>query len=214
MGKKSKLSESLINLIKEEAKKELKRQANIMKQEAMAELNEVLDKCNIQTTNSLYEEAVNMYDSLIEQYYRYKTKSYYRHNAGVGTCWGDNLYYAQDFMVDTNLDLHIQYDPNKMERYIPKYIEQKKGVTTAELDSAERVSRETVLNIVKSGFRGVPGKWIIPWSGSYAGEYFSINDTNIDRAFKLFIDQYENMYDILLRQNYKREVSKGRYKYL
>ena len=180
--------------------------------EAKMEINDIVSKSAKKTTIDLYEEAVNMYDSLIEQYYRYKTTSYYRHNAGVGTCWGDNLYYGKNFYIDAEENLNIEFSGEKMERYISKY-KIKKGDTSNSLDKKERVSRDTVLSIVRGGFRGVPGKWIIPWSGSYDGEYFQISDTNIDKAFGLFEKNYDDLYGFAMRSNVKQTIKKNKYKY-
>ena len=159
-----------------------------------AETAEIERVCNQYTIQELYEEAVNLYDSLIEQYYKYETKSYYRHNAGVGTGWGDNLYYGKDFYIDNNFDLNIEFNGKNMEKY-------------------KNDTRDEVLSIVKAGFRGVPGKWLKPWEGSYDGLYFGISDTNIDNAFRVFETNFNYMYEYIFKSKLKEERKKKKYKY-
>ena len=161
------------------------------------ETNELEKVCDEYATQVLYEEAVNLYDSLIEQYYRYETKSYYRHNAGVGTGYGENLYYGKNFYIDEIGGLNIEFSGEQMEKY----------------RNDKKVTREEVLNIVKAGYRGVPGKWLRPWSGSFEGDYFGVSKTNIDKAFELFEKNYNHMYEFAFKKKLKREKKSKKYKY-
>ena len=193
MGINKEFSKELTNKIKEVVKERMK---TILK-EAEIECKDIVDKSSKMTTRDLYEEAINMYDSLIEQYYRYKTEAYYRHDSGIGTGWGVNLYLGKNFYIDKNNDLNIEFSGKKMKKY-------KKD---------KYATRDEVLAIVKGGFRGVPGKWIMPWEGSFDGEYFSISDTNVDKAFDIFLKNYEYMYEEGMKKNIQMVIKHNKYKY-
>lgn len=193
MGTKNKISKEFASKIEQIVMEKTKEMLAEMK----IECRDIVNKSAKLTTINLHEEATNMYDSLIEQYYRYETKSYYRHNAGIGTGWGDNLYYGKNFYIDSSNDLNIEFSGDQMEKY----------------KNDKYATRDEVLAIVRGGFRGVPGKWIRPWSGSYDGEYFSINDTNINNAFSIFLRNYKHIYEFAIRKNIKTIIKRSKYKY-
>ena len=132
-----------------------------------------LNKAN----EEILEEAKRMYDVFIDQYYKYKTTSYYRHDVGIGTGTGMNLYRAQDFGFDTvtideyqdrgiiaNLkNVKIKYNPNSMAKY-------------------RKFPRARVLDMIINGIRGVPGYTDTYWEGEYNGKYFSYNGV-MENAF-------------------------------
>ena len=138
------------------------------------------------TYKVLEKEAQNMYDTFIEQYYYYETTSYYRHNAGVGTGWGDNLYYGRigkgasginmvktgsvkDFDIYT---LYTNFSGEHMEGY--RYN-----------------TPDEVLEQVIGGIRGVPQKgWSVPWTGSYSCKYFKYKG-KMREAFDNFDSDFE-----------------------
>ena len=127
-----------------------------------------------ETFNELYEEAVNMYDKLIEDYYKYKTTSYYRHHVGIGTGTGENLYYGKQISINYG--------------FIPELIIDFSG---SNMDGYKNASADEVLTQVMHGIRGVPPKgWWTTWHGNYDGKYFSAGGVDVTTAFKLFKDNF------------------------
>ena len=55
-------------------------------------------------------------------------------------------------------------------------------------DDYEHDSALGVLKNVMSGYRGVPGYWIQPWSASYYGKYFSYSGPSMIAAYDKFIE--------------------------
>ena len=146
------------------------------------------------TLKELEEEARNMYDSFIEQYYKYKTKYYYRHNAGVGTCWGDNLYYGSWGKGDRGINIVFSEEKKGFKMY--KFYTNFSGDLMA--GGYEYNTPDEVLSQVMRGIRGVPeledGKegWWEPWIGSYNGKYFSYGGI-MKKAFNCFDDNFEQL---------------------
>ena len=151
----------------------------------------VANKC----TDELYKEAWKMYDSFIDQFYSYQTRSYIRHgytSPGVG---GINLYRAQDITLMDDIALHqftINFDYRAMEGG-PKY---------------KIHNRKDVLNYVMSGYRFKFKKHDtfldITWTGSYKGRYFSTDgESTIDEAYDKFIAEYPSMYNQLFEKEWK-----------
>ena len=121
----------------------------------------------------LYKEAIGMYRAFITTYYSYVTKRYYRHGTGRGTGTGENLYNGEQIRLikGDNPDLILEFNGSGMEGY-------------------KHDSPDTVLGIVMTGGRGIPGlKGFSTWSGSYSGQYFSVGDTTPRHAYELF-EQY------------------------
>ena len=115
-------------------------------------------------------EASRMYDTFIDQYYSYKTKSYIRHGeTRPGTGVGINLYRANNILSSVGRDSFVI------------------DISSKDMESKnyKKDGPEFVLNNVIEGYRGVPGYWLREWVGSYEGKYFSYTGT-IDKAFKYF----------------------------
>ena len=162
-----------------------------------AEGKAIWDKCINETYEELYDEATNMYDKLIEDFYKYKTKSYYRHHVGIGTGTGENLYFGKQFELQrgTIPSLHLDFSGKDMDGY--------RTVTT-----------DDVLANVMNGIRGVPEKgWWTTWHGSYDGKYFSVGGTDITTAFNIFEDNLEHIKRYIFYEKVNREKSSGKYKF-
>ena len=131
------------------------------------------------TYRKLYDEAKKMYDSYIDQYYKYKTKSYIRHGESrPGTMRGINLYRGQQIKFSPGLvpTLDIHFSGEDMENY-----------------GLKGDSPDEVLSMVMRGIRGVPSRgWWETWTGSYDGTYFSYSG-NMMSAFNTFNDRFEDM---------------------
>ncbi len=129
------------------------------------------------TYRELYKEATAMYDTYIDQYYRYKTKSYIRHGESYpGTMRGINLYRGQQIKFSPGLlpSLDIRFSGEDMDDY-------------------QHNSPDEVLSMVTRGIRGVPGRgWWETWTGSYTGKWFSFSGT-MSNAFNTFDDRFEDM---------------------
>ena len=83
-------------------------------QKASGDMLSVLNEVN----NELYNESTKMYDSLIDQFYSYKTSSYIRHGQHrPGTRMGENLYRANNISRTWGLNpsLTIKLDGSDME---------------------------------------------------------------------------------------------------
>ena len=83
-------------------------------------------------------EYSKAFDEMIRQYYLYKTTSYYRHEVGVGTRTGVNLYRASNFKLDYDDGYEILIDIN-----------------AKDMDEYYGYSKEKVLDNVLDGIRGV-----------------------------------------------------------
>lgn len=138
--------------------------------------------------NKLKKEAEKMYDSFIDQFYLYRTKSYIRHGqTRPGTGNGINLYRGQHIRVETKTfqgfrinKLIIDFNGSDMESKRYKY------------DSADQV-----LDYVMSGIRFTHefenGKWEMTWEGNYDGEYYSSLNKNMKQAFDDFMMKKSSM---------------------
>lgn len=161
------------------------------------ETDEIWEKSVNKTFEELHEEAVNMYDSLIEQYYKYETKSYYRHHVGIGTGTGENLYYGKQITWNSG--------------YIPQLSIKFSGEN---MDNYRHNSSDEVLNMVMHGIRGVPSKgWWTTWKGSYNGKYFSVGGVDVTTAFNLFEDNFEYLSRYIFKEKINEEKKTGKYRF-
>lgn len=133
-------------------------------------------------TDIMQQEAKNMYDAMIAQFYKYHTTSYIRHWEGKpGTEQGSNLYYAAK--IGKNIKKKYSY-----------------GVPYLDIDinadgmagGYQRATKEEVLDYVLTGTRFAYKNVRMSWSGKYIGKYFSCDGT-IERAFSMFLDHYESI---------------------
>lgn len=161
------------------------------------EAEDLWNKSINDTFEDLYNEAVGLYDSLIEKYYKYETKSYYRHHVGIGTGTGENLYYGKQIELKTgeSPELSINFSGEDMDGY-------------------KHNSTDEVLSMVMHGIRGVPSKgWWTTWSGDYDGEYFSVGGVNISRAFDIFDKEFDRLSVKIFRKNVNKIKKSGKYRF-
>lgn len=149
-----------------------------------------IDKIINEVNDELYDEVIRMYDSLIDQFYAYKTSSYIRHGeTRPGTGMGMNLYRANNILKKNgrNPMLIIQINANDME------------------SGYQHNTKSEVLDYVLSGIR-------FPFDGTridkdgqrspiadfgasnlkYRGKYFSYSG-NINSIFKKFDNDFKNI---------------------
>lgn len=125
--------------------------------------------------DELEQEVKNMYDTLITQFYRYKTKSYIRHwEQRPGTMKGSNLYYA----------LHVKKRHSNGMAYLYWDINGN--------DMAGGYQWDTPEGVIKSVIEGGRGPLMDPWSGYYEGKYFSYRGIPKD-IFESFDNTYEDI---------------------
>lgn len=158
-------------------------------------------------SEEILKEAKQMYDVFIDQYYKYKTTSYYRHDVGIGTGTGMNLYRAQDFGFDTSVsdqyqdmgivanlkNVKIKYNPNNMAKY-------------------RKFPRARVLDMIINGIRGVPGYTDSYWEGEYNGKYFSYKGV-MKNAFDEFLREENRIQWEISRDKILKQVEKNTEKY-
>ena len=161
------------------------------------ESNTIWMKSINSTFEELYKEAVNMYDTLIEEYYKYKTTSYYRHHVGIGTGTGENLYFGKQFTLTSGLipELSMDFSGKDMDKY-------------------QYNSTDEVLDMVMHGIRGVPSKgWWTTWKGSYNGKYFSVGGVDIATAFNAFYQNFDYLSRYIFKEKINEEKMTGKYQF-
>ena len=163
---------------------------NNYSKQVMKQAEKDIDKVINEVNNELYNEVIHMYDTLIDQFYAYKTSSYIRHGeTRPGTGMGINLYRANSIYKKNgkNPILTIQINADNME------------------GGYQHDTKYDVLNYVLSGIR-------FPFDGTrtdadgrrypisnfgasglrYHGRYFNYKG-NIDSIFKEFDNDFKNI---------------------
>lgn len=123
-----------------ETKKELKKMA----EEITNELTPVIKEIYTNAVEEFHLELSKAFDEIIRQFYTYKTTSYYRHNEGIGTGKGKNLY--ESFLSE--VEYKGEYADHYLVRVVPDFMESKNYKTTA----------DQVLDMVLNGYRSPLGK--------------------------------------------------------
>lgn len=121
----------------------------------MSEARDIERKVSNMAAKKTKDTLKKAYKSIIDQYYLYKTTSYYRHKTGIGTGTGKNLYLSDNISIYPDIaefdeeqrveEIWLNINANRMQGYygFPK---------------------SKVLNMVLDGIRGVPNKnpsWLI-----------------------------------------------------
>lgn len=154
-------------------------------------INKDVDKTIRYVNNEMYDEAVNMYDEFIRQFYSYETTSYIRHWEGKpGTGEGQNLYFGKDIRKETRKPKLIIYLPTD-----PEYISNGGGQMKEPMADDYRFNTaQEVLSYVYSGVR-FPDKFnkvVMEWRGDYKGKYFRYRGTMED-AFNTFNMKFDKI---------------------
>lgn len=152
------------------------------------------------TARELVSIAHEIFDKCIDQYYFYKTRSYYRHETGRGTRTGANLYRANQIHLNRKgreiVGFHIGWDVDDMSSY-------------------KRVSSAYVLDNVMDGIRGVADEYMeyayapYPnhWSATVSVRHFGTLSGTPNQIFDEFDAQWKEVsYDI--NQAFRREAFK------
>ena len=120
---------------------------DIQKEALQIERN--VSKIAAEKTKEIISKA---YDDIIDQYYLYKTTSYYRHGTGIGTGTGINLYRSNNIsLYPTNV--------GENDRYTGFILD----INANDMSGYPRYSKDKVLDNVLNGIRGVPRgfSWLI-----------------------------------------------------
>ena len=131
------------------------------------------------TTRLMEQEAKDLFNSMITQFYKYHTTSYIRHWEGrPGTEEGQNLFSA--FHMKKKHSGNLEYFDISMN-------------ANDMAGGYRRHSKGQVFNYVYEGVRFSYKKSHMTWSGSYNGKYFSCQNCTLESAFHKFFDEYEDM---------------------
>ena len=138
--------------------------------------------------DEIYNEARDMYNSFIEQFYLYETRSYIRHGEGFpGTKDGTNLYKANLISYDPkNMTLDLNISADKME------------------GGYQHDSAEDVLLKVTKGYRFKYGYFdAMEWRGSYNGKYINVDNTTIEEAFDWYTKNIPDIFEDIVKSKWR-----------
>ena len=155
----------------EQAKKKLIKKIT---KDVIEESKNALDKTAIE----LCKDMSDIFDKCIDKFYNYKTTSYYRHETGLGTRDGINLYRANQFRVNCGSDghvksVHIGWNANDMAPYRSwKDANEKSHI----------VSADYVLKLTMSGIRGLEDKYMNRGFAAY-DNHWSVDSLTTKRNY-------------------------------
>lgn len=118
-------------------------------QKEMLQIERRVSKVAAEKTKTTLAKA---YDDIIDQYYLYKTTSYYRHETGIGTGTGSNLYQSNNIsLYPTNVGENDRYNGLILD------------ISADDMMGYYGYSKNKVLDNVLNGIRGVPGgfSWLM-----------------------------------------------------
>lgn len=181
-----------------DAKKEIKKEViKQLKEKAKEDIPAAMEY----TVDELQREATNMYNTLITQFYLYRTTSYVRHWEGrPGTMKGSNLYYAFHArklhknglpLLSIRIDAEDMADGYKLDS--------KEGVLDAVLmgirwpyDFSKKDSEGKTVKDSNGSPVPAMNKADMTWSGSYQGKYFAYRGVP-EEIFDSFFENFENI---------------------
>lgn len=147
-----------------------------------------IDRIINDVNNDLYKETIKMYDSIIDQFYSYKTTSYIRHGETTyGTGMGINLYRANNINIinGRNPSLNISINSNDME------------------GGYKNSSKEDVLNYILSGVRFPFGN--VPDANNlfYKCKYFTYKGS-INEIFEKYGNDFKDISKDIFYSRWKK----------
>lgn len=161
-----------------------------------------------QTLEEICQEGAKMFDQCIDEFYKYQTRSYYRHETGRGTGTGWNLYLANGFKkVYSNgrvVGFISGWDSTNMLPY--KSWRDRNGVY-------HPVTTEYVLNNTMNGIRGLEDEYVDRGYGTYDNHWSAtVNSSlfgNLYGTPKEIFDVFDRTWKdvaIILNKKYRREA--------
>lgn len=153
--------------------------------------------CAIKTNKELHKEITQMYDTLIEQFYEYKTTSYVRyleHRKGTGE--GTNLLYGKNFSMNNRAShspkLIVEFSGEEIEDYNRHRWDTPDQILDCVLHGI-RFPYETRFNEEGERIASSGPMWIDPKSLFYHGKYWSFNGGTIQDAFDKFGQEWDRI---------------------
>lgn len=147
------------------------------------------------TFKELYKETSLIFDQCIDQYYRYKTTSYYRHETGIGSRTGVNLYRANQIQYVRN-GIHdmlvLGWDGSDMAAY-------KSGIDA-----------DYVMDNVAKGIRGVDDEYMKyayrpydnHWSAIVQSKHFGTLEGTMNDIFDEIERQWNDVSGNVFKQHF------------
>ena len=147
-----------------------------------------IDRIINDVNKDLYKETIKMYDSIIDQFYFYKTTSYIRHGeTRPGTGMGINLYRANNitYKEGKSPSLTVNINSDDME------------------GGYENPSKEDVFEYITSGVRFPFGKVPPANNLEYKGKYFSYKGS-INSIFMQLDNDYKDISSDMFYKRWKK----------
>ena len=173
----------------------------------MRKMGKLIDNVITLTAEQIVSDFSKTFDKVIDEFYEYETKRYYRHEVGRGTGTGWNLYLANQMRVDYSgkvaTNMHLGWNGNDMAPYKSLY-GRKRNVKT-----------EHVLDSVMSGVRfdGTGAKYFprMEWelTKPIKTKYFgTIEGGTPDAIFDYMIDNIYNVQKKQAKKNFNKLFKK------
>lgn len=155
------------------------------------------------TAEQICDDLIKTFEKCIDEFYKYETKSYYRHEVGRGTGTGWNLYLANQTEIIYNGDV-VKYivcgwDGTEM---LPYFLSNGKG-------NKKPVNTEHVLDSVMNGVRfngdGTSKYYKMKWEieNGIETQYFGTLDGKTPKKiFTQIMDEMFNVQKTLAKQNF------------
>lgn len=155
--------------------------ADVLIKELQEEALKIERRVSIVSAEKIKTLLFKAYNDIIDQYYLYKTTSYYRHKTGIGTGTGWNLYRSNNISLYPN-------DIGENGRYTGLILD----INADNMKDYYRYSKHKVLDNVLRGIRGVPGgfSWMVN-KKTYRMMTMIQRETEFSAKIKIESDSFE-----------------------
>ena len=169
----------------------------------LRKIEDIVDETVNITAEQIVKDMSQTFDKCIDDFYRYETKSYYRHEVGKGTGTGWNLYLANQFRVNYSggnaKSIHFGWS-NADELMSPyKIFENSKQGIEHVIDS--------VMNGVRFDGNGSSRYQRMEWrlSSPITTLYFgTLKGTTPNQIFNQMLNKIEKVQETLASKNFNR----------
>jgi len=180
--------------------KEIEKQA----QKAKNDFIKIAIEAKKRTFTELSKDVSKIFDDCIDQFYRYETRSYYRHETGIGSGTGINLYRANQIQHITNGirdTLEIGWSGDDMAPY---------GSWRDKDGDIHSVDRDYVMDNVAKGIRGLEDKYMVKgfapynnhWSANVHSEHFGNLKGTMNSIFNTVAKKWNNISGEVFTRNF------------
>ena len=178
---------------------------NKLTRDVKREANKIFAIAAKEATEKSKQLLSKTYDLIIDQYYEYRTTSYYRHETGIGTGTGLNLYRSNN-KINTYTDrLRLEIDARDMDGY-------------------HRMNKEKVLDMILNGIRGVPNHKGSSLNGRFMFQNMNFQANIPDRFGNIEGTPRQVMtemcrrittsyYPMYWNESFRKETKTGKYEY-